>query len=386
MEDIYNIQQRIDSVINKIKKSDLLESNKDKLLEFTDHCLANGVGKNKVSRYLYDLYNISSWLNKKFEKTTKQDVEKLMVKLQETKYSEWTKKGYKIIIKKFYKWLRNSKEYPEEVEWIKSSMKENHKKLPEEILNEEEIKRLIEHASCVRDKALLSVLYDSGCRIGELLNLRIKDIESVEYGMRIYLTGKTGMRKVLLIFSVPYLSEWLNNHPNKNPSSNVWIKNNGKRLGYGRIRNLLKDIAKRAKINKKVNPHNFRHSRATYYASRLREREMMEYFGWRKSDTVGIYVHLNGETVDNAILRSQGIIKEDEKEGILLKSKKCLRCNKINKPTDKFCSMCSMPLDEETAKEIKQKDMERQQADEIMNKLVNDPEILQLIKEKININ
>ncbi len=384
MEDIYDVQKRLESVRQKISGSSMIESNKGKILEFANCCLANGVGKNKTSRYLYDLHNLSIWLNKPFEEATKKDMEAIMVRLQETKYSEWTKKGYKIIVKKFYKWLRNSKEYPEEVEWIRSNIKENHKKLPEEMLNEEEVMKMIENAVCLRDKAMISVLYDCGCRIGELLTLKIKDVEEAEYGAKVSLSGKTGMRKVLLIFSAPYLLEWINNHPDKELHSYVWVKNNRQRIGYARVRNLLKDTAERAQIKKKVNPHNFRHSRATYYASRLREREMMEYFGWRKSDTVGIYVHLNGEAVDNAILRSQGIIKEKDKFGTLLKTKKCARCKKINKPTDKFCSMCSMSLDEEIANEIKKKDIERQQADEIMQKLMQDKEVLELIKNKLS--
>ena len=108
MEDLYNTEKRLESILKKIKSSsDISKSNKDKLIEFTNHCLADSVGKNKASRYLYDLYNISIWLNKDFEKVNKQDIEKIMVKLQGANniygkpYSEWTKKGYKVITKKF---------------------------------------------------------------------------------------------------------------------------------------------------------------------------------------------------------------------------------------------------------------------------------------------
>lgn len=143
MEDIYNTKQRLESVPNKIKCSNISDSNKQKLAEFTHHCLADSVGKNKVSRYLYDLYNITLWLDRDFEKAEKGDIERVLFKLQETNYSEWTKRGHKVIIRKFYKWLRNSRVYPDEVDWIKTTIKENHKKLPEEILTPEEIKKLI---------------------------------------------------------------------------------------------------------------------------------------------------------------------------------------------------------------------------------------------------
>ena len=73
MEDLYNTEKRLESILKKIKSSpDISKFNKDKLVDFTNHCLADSVGKNKVSRYLYDLYNIAIWLDKEFEKVNKQ--------------------------------------------------------------------------------------------------------------------------------------------------------------------------------------------------------------------------------------------------------------------------------------------------------------------------
>ena len=390
-EDLYNTAKKLEAAIKRIKDSKrIIEANKEKLLEFTNHCLADGVGKNKMSRYLCDLVHIAEWLCKPFAEATKQDIEGLMVILQEYKgdntgrlYSESTKRGYKIIIRKFYKWLRKTKVYPDEVEWIKTAIKENHKKLPEEMLVEEEVKRMIESCTCARDRALIAVLYDSGCRVGELLNLRIKNIEMVEYGIKASLRGKTGMRKILLIASVPYLVEWINEHPSKDADSYLWVKRNNKRISHGRTKDIIQRAADVAGVTKKVNPHAFRHARATFYASRLREREMMEYFGWSKSDTVGVYVHLNGEAVDRAILRSNGIIKIEEQDSKVLMPKVCERCKHSNVATAIFCEKCSLALDEKTRQELKQKDLERQQADEIMNQLIKDPEIQELIKKKL---
>jgi len=65
------------------------------------------VSKHKASRYLYDLYNITLSLNKDFEKADRKDIERVLFKLQESNYPEWTKRGYKVIIIKFHKWVRN---------------------------------------------------------------------------------------------------------------------------------------------------------------------------------------------------------------------------------------------------------------------------------------
>jgi len=83
MEDLYNTEKRLESILRKINDSkEISKSNKKLLVEFTNHCLADSVGKNKASRYLYDLYNITIWLNKDFEKANKQDIERIMVILQ----------------------------------------------------------------------------------------------------------------------------------------------------------------------------------------------------------------------------------------------------------------------------------------------------------------
>lgn len=59
--------------------------------------------------------------------------------------------------------------------WIKCNFRDD-KKLPEELLTEEDVTKLIEAAQHPRDKALVFLLYESGCRIGELLNVKIKNV------------------------------------------------------------------------------------------------------------------------------------------------------------------------------------------------------------------
>ena len=56
-------------------------------------------------------------------------------------------------------------------------MKKERKKLPREMLTIEEVKKLAKHTNNLRDRCFILILYESGARIGELLNLKIKDIE-----------------------------------------------------------------------------------------------------------------------------------------------------------------------------------------------------------------
>jgi hypothetical protein len=117
----------------------------------------------------------------------------------------------------------------------------------------------------------------------------------------------------------------------------------------------------------------------------MTESAMKEYFGWTQSSAmVGIYVHMSGKVTDDAVMKANGIeIKKALKKPVL-EPIKCLRCKIINEATNRFCKLCGLPLSKQEAEKILQEDIKRTQADEIMNKLVSDPEVLELIKKKLN--
>ena len=78
---------------------------------------------------------------------------------------------------------------------IKTTMKNNRKKLPEELLTRTEIKKMVEASDHPRDKAMISLLYEGGLRIGELASLKIKNVVFDDYGAVIKVKGKTGERR-----------------------------------------------------------------------------------------------------------------------------------------------------------------------------------------------
>jgi ribosomal protein L40E len=228
--------------------------------------------------------------------------------------------------------------------------------LPEEILTEEEIKRIAEAAFTIRDKAFVLALYESGARIGEFLPLKLKHVSFDKYGAILRVTGKTGDRRIRLVASALPLQRWIEEHPDKdNPEAFLWCKipsydNNPKRsakrhLSYGFISRLLRELAEKAGVKKKVNPHAFRHARATFMARHLKEPEMREFFGWGKdSEMPSIYVHLSGRDVDSSVLAVYGIKEAKEDQEPVLKVVTCQRCHEPNDPASRFCRRCGLPL------------------------------------------
>jgi integrase len=136
---------------------------------------------------------------------------------------------------------------------------------PEDFLTEDEVKKIIDATTNLRDKAMIAVLYESGCRVGEFLNLRLKDIKFDKHRaiLTIRIMSSNSIIEVPLKESVLHLTEWIKIHPlNNNPDTFLWVTKDCKPLNLLVITKVLKSLAIKAGIKKSVRPHLLRHSRA----------------------------------------------------------------------------------------------------------------------------
>ncbi|NHV98770.1 MAG: tyrosine-type recombinase/integrase [Thaumarchaeota archaeon] len=360
MDFIRNYSEKFEKFEKRLKDIELSRTNKLLLKNFSDYLLASGISKGRVLKYASHLIHIVKILGKDLDKASREDLIKVIGEIEKKNYSAWTKHDYKVALKKFYKWLKGEQEGRAFTDWFKVTVKNNNKKLPEELLSVEDIEKLASASSNLRDKAFVLALYESGARIGEFLPIKIKQVEFDRYGALLTLHGKTGSRKIRLITCVPALIQWLDSHPCKNDKEAfVWVKvkaNNGNEIiTYAEACKILKELAKKAGISKPVNPHHFRHSRATELAKHLTEAQLCEYLGWvQGSDEANTYVHLSQRDIESAILKLHGIEVEEEKE-LEFKPIVCPRCKKQNSPGSKFCSLCGLALDLKSAIELDSK-------------------------------
>ncbi|MAG78475.1 integrase [archaeon] len=390
--DIHRYERRLETHRNVVRNSKILECNKELIFKFEEYGSLIGLSKPRLAKYLEILKLSAEIINKDFSKVKKEDIMNFVKVINERDYSPWTKQAYKVMIKRFYKWLKgNDEKYPEEVSWINTNLKKSELRLPSEgdLLTEKEVSKLIDATTNSRDKAFVSVLYESGCRIGEIGNLKIKNVKVDEYGAVLNVFGKTGARQIRIINSTSYLITWINNHPFKDERDTpLWVGFNGSNevLSYQMFCKILRDIFKKAKINKRCNPHSFRHARATFLANHLTEFQMNQYFGWvQGSDMPSTYVHLSGREVDNTLLALSGIKSEKEKEKPKLQPKKCPKCDTINSHNARYCCKCAGILDLQVAMELQEQKEKRNVADELMNKLIQDPEVQNLLLQKVSI-
>jgi len=392
-QDIHSYSRRLENLERLLSK--LSKENKDIILLYKSHLFVNNLSKPRVLKYMEVLKGIatiienSSLSTKSLDKLNKEDIKSIIGVIQQRDYSPWTRHTYKVMIRKFICWVKNCEEgvIPDEVKWIKTNVNRAEIKLPGEggIITKEEIDKAISVCDTLRDKAFLNVLYESGCRIGELASLKLSNLQFDKYGVQIHVFGKTGARRIRLVNSSFVLRAFLESHPFKQDNNSIlWYKStkNKESLTYNAFAKIVRVAFKKAGIKKRCNPHLFRHSRATEMASFLTEFQMNQYFGWKQgSDMPSTYVHMNGKEVDSAILAMNGI--KESKEGFTKKPLICNRCEFLNPCGTQFCLKCSLPLEEKAVIELEERERERKKVDMLMNELIKQPEIQALLLSKV---
>ncbi len=310
------------------------------------------------------------------------------------KLSDRTIDTYKGFVRCFLRWVHNGTRLGAEAPECLGAIQRRRTKpeLRREVLSPEEIGRIVDACNNQRDRALIFVGYESGARAGEILSLRLRDIELDRYGAVAIVKGKTGERRIRLIRSVPDLQLWLNIHPlRENKDASLWPTrwNKTEPITPMHFHRLLVKYSRIAGVNKRVHPHLLRHSRATHLANVLTEAQMREFFGWVKgSDMPEVYVHLSGRDVDHALLKHYGIVIEAEKDtSEALKPIRCPRCGFENPASFEYCGRCSMSLRVKASAEIPEshKGAEEAVALFVREVLRENPELAKRILERSGI-
>lgn len=269
-----------------------------------------------------------------------------------------TKRSLKLIVGALFCFIhykeRSLKYAPAEVKrMLEHRFKAADKRLARPILTRDNIRELTQCAKSTQDKALLWVIFESGMRIGELIQLKRSDFTQFEEGYSVRVPGgKTGERMSMINEGANYVSAWLAEHPISGKDAPFWYAPNRSVLtgaGLSRRICMVRDAlnAKRKKkgvlqLERDVNPHNFRHSRASELGGEpgMTEAILCRYFGWEiGSDMPRTYLHLTDAQVKKAILATYGRAKPEEKKPIET-SWTCTRCKEEVPLAQNFCGRC----------------------------------------------
>jgi integrase/recombinase XerD len=319
-----------------------------------------------------------------------------------------------VILSRFFKWLhypgvedpkrRNElsalERKPDCIMGIKQlKRKEISCYKPSDLWTQEDDLVFLKWVTNKRDRCYHTMARDLSARPHEILNLKIKDIVFKTAGNKQYaevlVNGKTGSRHIPLIQSIPYIKDWLSNHPSRNnPNSPLFIclgrNSMGKQLNvqgiYCIYKNykekffpkLLEDTTVSNEDKEKIKdliakPFNLyirRHSALTEKSTKLKSSTLNQHAGWTaNSHMAQKYLHYFGNESSESLLEAYGIVTKNNVPIDTLNPKICPNCSEGNTQDAKFCSKCKMimsyegyqeALESQSKKEDELKDMKVQ--------------------------
>jgi len=326
----------------------ILDVNKRVFLEYIRAKQSEGLTYNRLNRICSALKYILKEAKFDVRKIDNDKARRLAVSINShPKWKDWTKNSNLKALKTFLKWLNKNYKTQIDLEEIKP-VKPKNSLMPEYLITPEEYQKILENTASNQVKLIIELLYETGARISEILDLKIQNVSFNDYGAKILVHGKTGQRPVYSIWYANDLKKFIQAHPNKDkPDSPLFytLKDGETRpFDSFNFRKILNRASKKAGITKKVYPHLFRHTRLTEWAKELPEQSLKALAGWSGASKMAqTYVHLSQSAIEGELLQKVYGMKANEE-----KSKPrtiiCPRCKEPNEPHSVYCSRCGFPL------------------------------------------
>lgn len=251
---------------------------------------------NTVGAYMNDLNKYEEFLKKDILESDTEDLERY---LKYIKNLESTTVAHKITsIKSYFNY--NIKRGIVSVNPAdKVSRPKLTKHLPE-YLTEEEVGKLLDvevkSPYDYRNKTILELLYSSGIRISELVNIKTSNYDSEECLIRIM--GKGSKERIVPLgdYAVNIMNDYMNNYRpliNKKHTDYVFVNNRGDKISRQFIFKVIKKEALKKGIKKDISPHTLRHTFATHLLKNGADlRIIQELLGHENISTTQIYTHV----------------------------------------------------------------------------------------------
>jgi len=246
--------------------------------------------QNIYCKYFRDF--VFHFKNEEPEKITTDRINAYILELIQSKKISISQQNQRINAIKFYyeKILGKEKQY-----YALQRPKKEHK-LPK-VLGKHEVKKIINSCNNIKHKCILMLIYSAGLRRGELINLKITDIDSER--MVINIIGAKGKKDRISLLSTNMLQLLRSYYKKFKPEKYLFEGAKGGKYSPTSIANILKNSARRAGINKNVTPHMLRHSFATHLLEQGTDlRYIQELLGHNSSKTTEIYTHVSKKAID----------------------------------------------------------------------------------------
>ena len=275
---------------------------------FSDYLLyQKGLSKNSVDSYRSDLIKLSNYLQN--EEISKTNIDNFFLDMAEFKYSDSTKKRMYSSIKNFLKYINEYNDYELiDISYIKLK---SSNKLPE-VISISDIEKMINfynHDDYLnsRNRTIIDFLYSTGCRVSELCDINLSDMDLDEKYLK--LKGKGSKQRIVPIGSKLHknLIEYLKVRSSfiQNKEKTIFLSKSKNKLDRTAVFRIIKKTAMSLSLQIDIYPHTLRHSAATHMLEGGCDlRTVQEFLGHSSVSTTQIYTKVTKEFLEEAFIES----------------------------------------------------------------------------------
>lgn len=261
--------------------------------------------QNTIDSYKRDMAMFDKFANKKINSINTESIKDYLKYLKDNNHNERSIVRNISTLRSFYKFLIINN-YINENPMENISTFKIAKKLPD-VLSIEDVNKILDikitDNYSIRNKAMLELMYASGLRVSELVNLKTYDIDINEDIVRTI--GKGSKERIIPIGD--YAKEAVSNYLSirhtflkKEINDYLFLNNHGKKMTRQGFFKIIKSIAKEKNIKKEISPHTLRHSFATHMINNGADlRTIQELLGHSDISTTQIYTHISTEKLKN---------------------------------------------------------------------------------------
>ena len=267
--------------------------------DFISYISKKNYSVNTYTSYINDLYYFYIFIKKDLTKVTFEDIKDYLEHLNLKKEKTSSIRRKISSLKSFYKFLyknnyMNKKDYP----LTKISYPKMEKKLPKFIYYNDLLEIINESSKDkdgVRDRLIIEMLYATGVRVSELINIKINDIDF--NNRRVIVLGKGNKERIVYYgeYAEEVLKEYMKTHERKNHNY-LFVNSKGVKLTDRGVRYIIDNIMSKLSVKTHVTPHVLRHTFATDMLNNGCDiKVVQELLGHSSLKATEIYTHVTNE-------------------------------------------------------------------------------------------
>ena len=271
----------------------------DIIKDFSNYILTKNYSDNTYTSYISDLYYFYLFVKKDLRKVNDKDIRSYLEELNKQNEKPTSIRRKISTLKSFYKYLYKNnyidkKDYP----LNKTVYPKVEKRLPKFIYYNDLLEILDESTrdkDGIRDRLIIEMLYATGVRVSELVNIKYNDIDF--NNRRIRVCGKGNKERIVYYgeYAEDVLKEYMNTHI-KNDNGYVFINSKGGQLTTRGVRYIIDNIMNRLSVKVHVTPHVLRHTFATDMLNNGCDIKIVqELLGHASLRTTEVYTHVTNE-------------------------------------------------------------------------------------------